>query len=338
MKNVLPIFLFFVIVGATAADDKTIVLPESCNTPDAMEMLPSGDIILSVPNFTDDSSPGVLMKIAPDDTVSLFCRLPLHPKTKKVFPMGIRRAPNGDLYVADLQGLKIPAGGSRLLRVVVRNGKPLRTEVVATGFNVANGVAIHDGYVYMTDSCTNGSKNPVESGVYRIKLGTTGLKIGENDPHLIATLKTYNKEVPVGADGLTFDDKGNLYVANCGDGVLEKFTLNSDGKVTSQRAFAKAPFMKSTDGIYFNPKDRKIYVADILANAVQVVSLDGKVKTIAQSEDNDGSGGQLDGPCEAIIRGNEIIVSNFDRVFPGAVNTKPDKPYTLSKVLLEKSK
>ena len=62
------------------------------------------------------------------------------------------------------------------------------------------------------------------------------------------------------------------------------------------------------------------------------------MKTVAKSEDNDGSGGQLDGPSEAIVRGNEIIVSNFDRVFPGAVNTKSEKPYTLSKVPLDKAK
>ena len=345
MRRILPVFLFLAIAGTVLADGGTIPLPDYCNTPDALELLPGGDLILSVPNFTDNSSPGVLMKIAPDDTVSLFCKLPVHPKTEKVFPMGIRRAPCGDLYVADLQALILPAGESRLLRVVVKDGKPLRTEVVAIGFNVANGVAIRDGYVYVTDSCTDGSKYPIESGVYRIKLGTTGLKIGKgglqigkNDPHLIATLKTYNKTIPVGADGITFDDSGNLYVANCGDGTLEKFTLDADGKVTSQSVFAKAPFMKSTDGIYFNPQDRKIYVADVLANAIQAVSPDGTVKTVAKSEDNDGSGGQLDGPSEAIVRGNEIIVSNFDRVFPGAVNTKSEKPYTLSKVPLDKAK
>lgn len=338
MRNALCFFCLLTVSVVASADDRTILLPDSCNTPDALELLPNGDLILSVPNFTDDSSPGVLMKIAPDDTVSLFCELPPHPESGKVFPMGIRRAPNGDLYVADLQGLVIPAGGSRLLRVVVREGKPIRTQTVATGFNVANGVAIRDGYVYVTDSCTDGSKHPIESGVYRIPLEASGLEIGANDPHLIATLKTENKDVPVGADGLTFDHEGNLYVANCGDGTIEKFTLDGEGRVTSQSVFAKAPFMKSTDGIYFNPKDRKIYVADILANAIQVVSLDGTVETLAQSGDNDGSGGALDGPCEAIVRGDELIVSNFDRVFSGSVNTKSDKTYTLSKLPLEKRK
>ena len=60
---------------------RAILLPDYCNTPDAMAVLPDGNIILSVPNFTDPTSPGVLMKIAPDDAVSLFCKLPAHPQT-----------------------------------------------------------------------------------------------------------------------------------------------------------------------------------------------------------------------------------------------------------------
>jgi len=88
--------------------------------------------------------------------------------------------------------------------------------------------------------------------------------------------------------------------------------------------------MRSADGIYYDRPTRCIYVADILANAIQVVTLDGQVKTLAQDGDNDGSGGQLDGPSEAVVRGNELIVANFDRVFPGSVNTKSEKPYTLS--------
>jgi hypothetical protein len=60
------------------------------------------------------------------------------------------------------------------------------------------------------------------------------------------------------------------------------------------------------------------------------VTLDGRVETVAQNGDSDGADGQLDGPSEAVARGPELIVANFDRVFPGSVNTKPDKPYTLA--------
>ncbi|MDZ7615628.1 MAG: hypothetical protein U1E05_01405, partial [Patescibacteria group bacterium] len=56
--------------------------------------------------------------------------------------------------------------------------------------------------------------------------------------------------------------------------------------------------------------------------------------TIARDGDNDGSGGQLDGPSEAIVRGNELIAANFDRVFPGSVNTASGKPHTLAVIVL----
>ena len=66
------------------------------------------------------------------------------------------------------------------------------------------------------------------------------------------------------------------------------------------------------------------------------MSSDGKVRTIAQDPDNDGTAGQLDGPSEAVVRGNEVIVANFDRIFPGCVNTKSEKPYTLSVIKRDK--
>ena len=88
--------------------------------------------------------------------------------------------------------------------------------------------------------------------------------------------------------------------------------------------------MKSADGIFYDRATQRIYVADILANAIRAVTLDGRVETVAQDGDNDGSAGQLDGPSEAVVRGQELIVANFDRVFPGCVNTQSDKPYTLA--------
>ncbi|MEA1951572.1 MAG: alpha/beta fold hydrolase [Planctomycetota bacterium] len=316
-----------------AAARRSIVLPDYCNTPDAMALLADGNIILSVPNFTDPTSPGVLMKISPDDKVSLFYRLPPHPATGRVYPMGIRQAPSGDLYLADCQALEEKKRQSRLLRVVMKDGKPVGVKTVAEGFDMANGVAIRDGYAYLTDSAIGKSDDgSVTSAVYRFRLDEEDVKIEPEgkDPHLVTTLKTYSKEIPVGADGIDFDENGNLYVANCGDATIEKIVMDKNGRVTSQAVLAKSPLMKSVDGIFYDRATRSIYVADILANAIQTVSLDGKVKVVAQNGDSDGSDGLLDGPSEAVVRNGEIIAANFDRVFPGAVNTKPDKPYTLS--------
>jgi len=317
---------------------RAILLPDYCNTPDAMALLADGSMILSVPNFTDPTSPGVLMKVSAQDEVSLFCRLPLHPQTQRVYPMGIREAPDGSLFVADSQCMDPAPNNSRLLRVRVVNGKADGVEVVARGLNVANGVAIRDGFVYVTDSVVGTADDGATlSAVYRFRLDERDVELQQAaDPHLLVTQKTLSKEIPVGADGIDFDHQGNLYVANCGDGLLERFTFDDSGKVAGRKVITQAGAMQSADGIYFDRRTKRIYVADILANAVLAVTLDGRVETVARDGDNDGSAGQLDGPSEAIVRGNELIAANFDRVFPGSVNTEPDKPYSLAVIALTK--
>ncbi len=312
---------------------RAIVLPDTCNTPDAMALLSDGSLILSVPNFTDPTSPGVLMKVSPKDEVSLFCRLPLHPETKRVFPMGVREAPDGNLYVADCQCMDATPNNSRLLCVRMIDGKPGRVEVVTRGLNVANGVAIRDGFVYLTDSSIKTTDDGTTiSAVYRFRLEERDVRLQPdgNDPHLVVTQKTVNKEIPVGADGIDFDHRGNLFVANCGDGLIERFVLDSSSKVVSRKVITAAGAIKSADGIFFDRRTKRLLVADILANAIRAVALDGRVETIAEDADNDGSAGLLDGPSEVIARGSELIAANFDRVFPGSVNTNPDKPYTLT--------
>jgi sugar lactone lactonase YvrE len=320
-----------------AGGRRAIALPDSCNTPDAMAVLDDGTIILSVPNFTDPTSPGVLMQVSAQDEVSLYCKLPLHPQTKAVFPMGVRAAPCGDLYVADCQFLDETPNNSRLLCVRVVDGKPGEVQVVAEGLNLANGVAIRDGYVYVTDSATGTTDDGATiSSVFRFELSERGVQVRHDgtDPHLVTTLKTLSQEIPVGADGIDFDQRGNLYVANCGDAVIEKIELDAQGRVVRQEPLTTAGRMRSVDGISYDRATQRIYVADILANAILAVTLEGQVELLAQDGDNDGSDGQLDAPSEAVVRNGEVVVANFDRVFPGAINTQPDKPYTLAVIPL----
>lgn len=317
---------------------RSIVLPDYCNTPDAMAVLADNSLILSAPNFTDPKSPGVLLKIAANDAVSLFCRLPAHPATGKVYPMGVRQAPSGDLYAADCQCMEKPPRISRLLRVRVAQGKPGAVEVVASGLSVANGVAIHGGFVYVTDSATGSTADgAVASAVYRFRLDDRDVEVKPNDdPHLVTALKTHCKQIPVGADGIDFDEDGNLYVANCGDAVIEKFVLDESGKVARQQVLTAPGQMKSADGLFYDRRSHRLYVADILANAIRAVTRDGRVETIAQNGDCDGSNGLLDGPSEVVVRGRELVAANFDRVFPGSVNTKSNTPHTLAVLPCEK--
>ena len=89
--------------------------------------------------------------------------------------------------------------------------------------------------------------------------------------------------------------------------------------------------MTCVDGIFFDAKRNCVYVADSEKNAIQVVWLpEGKVTTLWQNGDTDGTGGLLDQPCEPALRGDELVVVNFDMPFPGLGNSAFDKPYTIS--------
>ena len=327
---------------------------DTCNTPDGMCLLPDGNVILSVPNFNEPQPP-LLMKITPENKAEVFYKLPPNPDTGKPFgPLGVCVAPSGDLYLADAQLAEEDAGKSRVMRIAIKDGKPTEIVTVASGFTVSNAVIVRDGYLYVSETKIDATVKPAISGVLRFKLGEEGVQLKTpltEDPHLIATIECHDEELPLGADGLCFDKEGNLYIGNFADGTVHKLTFDDEGKVASNEIFAKADSMKSADGLFFDPVRDKIYVADSRANAVQVVSLDGSVETLAQNGDTDGSDGGMDQPCEVLLRvkekveahgdhthkvvTRELIVSNMDWPVPGCINQEYNKPCTLSVIKLD---
>jgi len=316
-----------------------VKLPEICPTPDGLAMDADGNIILACPNYADQTHPAVLMKIDPENRVRLFCQVPIHPETGVACPMGITFGPDGNIYIADNQGWVKANNKGRILRLKMKDGRWVGTEVVAYGMAHPNGVRVHDGQIYVTQSLGFPGKEgePLVSGVYRFKLDDKAVKVGNTleDPNLLTTLKTLEMDCQYGADGLVFDSKGNLYVGNFGDATLHKITFDEKGDVASNERWAKSKCMKSIDGICVD-KDDNIYVADFSNNAICTVSPDAKVRVLAKSPDCDGSNGGLDQPGEPLVRGKEVIVSNFDMVTgPDKLNSGHDRPYTLSVIKLD---
>jgi len=321
--------------------------PEVHNTPDGMCVLPSGDVLVSVPNINDESQPPAIMKLTKDNELVHWYTPPKHPETGKAYPFGICRDPDsGDIYYADLQWFaeKACKGNSRVVRIPMEGGEPGEAEVVVEGMHVANAVVVRDGYLYVSDTSMvpmEEGDESVTTGVYKIDLADAPVTLKqplEEDPHCIATILSYNTEVAFGADGLTFDSDGNMYIGNFADGTLHKVEFDDEGNVTSEMPvpiWAKAPFMKSCDGIFFCPHSETIYVADSIANAVQMVSLEGDVQCLAQEPTDDGLGGKLDQPAEVAIRDGDVIVSNFDMPVPGGVNQTFEVPNWLSIIRMD---
>jgi len=302
-------------------------LPDYCNTPDGMALLPDGSFVLSVPNFNDPTPGAFIMKISSDNKVSKFFVPPAHPKTQKAGPMGICLAASGDLYYADNQFSPDTPRTSRVMRIAMENGQPREAVTVASGLNVANAVAIKGDYLYVSETILVPESKPLISGIFRFKIGEEGVELKtplESDPH--PKIESHHPTIGFGADGLCFDSKGNLYCGNFADGTIHKITFDEQDAVSSNEIFVKDEKMNKTD---------RILVADMVQNAIQMIHPDGTVETIAMNSDTDGADGGIDQPCEAIFRGNQVIISNMDWPFEGVVNTTWDKPYTLSVVTLE---
>lgn len=314
-----------------------VELPDYCNTPDGMALMPDNSFVLSVPNYNDANAGAFIMKISADNQVSKFFKPPVHRETKVAAPMGICLAPSGDLYYADNQFFQAPES-SRVMRIVMKDGIPQHAVPVASGMNVANAVAVNDGYLYVSDTVLVPDSKPLISGILRFKIGQEGIKLEsppKDDPHLIATITSNHPTIGFGADGLCFDSKGNLYCGNFADGTIHKITFDAQGNVTSNEIWIKSDKMKCADGLCCDKATDRILVADMIQNAVQMIHPDKTIETIAINGDTDGADGGIDQVCEAIFRGDEVIISNMDWPFEGVVNTTWDKPYTLSFVELK---
>lgn len=347
MRLVLPVFSLLAVVSPLAAQSRVaedsellVRLPSYCNTPDAMVLLPNGNLVLSVPNCNDLEPGSYLVQITPDNKVEKLVKFSQHPVTgKPAGPLGVCLAPNGDLFVADYQ--MTGDRQSRVLRVSMNNGKVVDVKPVITGFHVSNAVLVHDGCLYVSETQIDPEATPATSGVFRFELAELRdgpIQLAENeteDPHLLDIIHVHDETLPLGADGLCFDKQGNLYIGNFADGTVHRFQFDKNGNVASNEVFAKAPFMKSADGLEMDPKTNVIYVADSRTNSIQMVHPDGSVKTLAQNGDTNGLDGGMDQPCETRLRGRELIVSNMDWPVPGTINQQYDVQATLSVIQLD---
>ena len=123
-------------VPATTLKTPTIAvdLAEKYNTPDGMVVDADNNILLNIPNFANDKFPAVIVKIDENDQLTELYTLPKHAETGRCAPLGIDIGPKGNLYIADNQGfLGRTDNQSRLVRVLMEDGKAVGDEILVTG-------------------------------------------------------------------------------------------------------------------------------------------------------------------------------------------------------------
>jgi len=249
--------------------------------------------------------------------------------SQDVSPLGLAFGADGNLYVCDNQFADDNWGKSRLLRVTFTDGKPVSVDVVATGFNHINGIAMKGSDVYVTETVLERAANGVTTGaVFKFALADLQprkpivIKPVATDPHCLLTIETRHPNVQYSANGLTFDGNGNLFVCSFGDGVMWRATFDAQGTVTSCKPWVDAyrtARMRSLDGAHWDPVDNVIWVADLLGNSIGYVCVDTpKAVVIARNKvPHDAPDGNLDTPADVIRRGNKLYVVNFNLEFGG---------------------
>lgn len=314
-------------------------LPDYICTPDGMAVDKYGNLVLSCPNYAEDSMSGCVVKLDKEGNVTKWFDVPVHSGTGIARNMGIAFDAEWNVYLCDNQGWSgredLLYKGRVLKLTVTDDGEIVKCVEVAKNMEHPNGIRVRGNYMYVTQSYLSPVKREdglLLSCVYRFGLNEENIEITNtlDDKHILATFVTYKEDCQYGADGIVFDEEGNLYVGNFGDGAVYKITFNEDGSVKENVVFARdAAQLQSTDGMCFDDKGN-LYVADFSANAIAKITPDGKVERIAQSPDCTGVDGGLDQPGEPIYWDGKLIASCFDLVTgPDKVNLKHEMPATL---------
>ena len=289
--------------------------------PDGMA-IKDGFVYVNMNNLALEK-PSVIVRFKPDTkTLEEVVTLPVNPDTGFVCALGIVFGADGNLYVNDNQNFTGKGlGRSRILRVVMKDGKADGVEVVVTGINEANGITSFGDTLYVVDS--KFTTEPVyTSGVYAFKLSDLSaenpivVKAGKDDPHCILSFDTTGPW-EVGANGIAADCEGNVFVCNFGDAVLWKATFNADRTVKDFKPFAdcKPAGVESLDGLQYDG-DGGLWTADFIGNAiVNIAACCGEITVVAKNPPSDGSNGQLHAPSECIRLGNKVYVSNISLTF-----------------------
>ena len=209
---------------------------------------------------------------------------------------GIAFDTKGDLYIA-------AAPFSEVVRIKAADlnaAKPGIAQTFATGVPGANGIAFDSrGTLYVS----GGASGIVYSVGANGGAAQTAAQIDRN----VRTLPNSTATQAIVANGLKFDAKGVLHVADTSRGAVWRVIIGADGKGGKPALLTQSPLLEGADDMAFS-SNGDLWVAANEQNAIVSVSPAGVVKSIAKN----GSQGPLEFPSALVFVGNTAYVVNFD--------------------------
>lgn len=209
---------------------------------------------------------------------------------------GIAFNAQGDLFIASGTFGEV----LRLRAAEINPQKPGVGRSFATGTEGANGIAFDkQGNLFVS-----GGRSGI---VYRVgPNGGAAEPAVKIEPHT-RTLPDGKTEQATVANGLAFDTKGVLYVADTARGAVWKIEPGTDGKGAKPVLAAQSPLLEGADGLGFDATGR-LWITANERNALVTVTRDGQVREVAKN----GSSGPLEFPSAVVFVGNTGYISNYD--------------------------
>jgi sugar lactone lactonase YvrE len=178
--------------------------------------------------------------------------------------------------------------------------KPGSAQTFATGTPGANGVAFdRQGNLYVS-----GGGSGI---VYRVGPGGGAAQPAVQVEKFTRTLPDGKAQQAIVANGLEFDAKGNLYIADTARGAVWRVAIGADGKGGKPAMLAQSPLLHGADGLTFD-RGGKLWVTANERNAIVTVTADGRVEEVAKN----GSHGPLEFPGNVVFVGDIAYINNFD--------------------------
>jgi sugar lactone lactonase YvrE len=209
---------------------------------------------------------------------------------------GIAFNQQGDLFIASGPFAEVV----RIKAAELNVAKPGTAQTFATGTEGANGIVFDkQGNLFVS-----GGRSGI---IYRV--GPNG---GAAQPAV--KIEPHTRKLPDGkaeqatvANGLDFDAKGILYVADTARGAIWKIEMQPDGKDSKPALFAQSPLLEGVDGTAFDANG-KLWAAVNERNAIVTVTSEGNVQEVAKN----GSTGPLEFPSAIVFVGTTAYISNYD--------------------------